>query len=139
MRLVPELISLMATQAHWKTAPEEHDYAAAASYLALILPPAMAQRVARKLRKRSPEHYRAKDILRASAVELLDVSNAHVAQDIEKVRSGEFLSPVLLVRGDVMRGIDLTIADGYHRVCAGHYLDEDSEIPCHIVDLPAQR
>jgi len=29
----------------------------------------------------------------------------------------------------------LTIADGYHRVCASHDLDEDADIPCHIVDL----
>jgi len=28
------------------------------------------------------------------------------------------------------------IADGYHRVCASYHLDEDTEIPCRLVDLP---
>jgi len=28
------------------------------------------------------------------------------------------------------------IADGYHRICASHIVDEDTDIPCRIVDLP---
>jgi hypothetical protein len=33
------------------------------------------------------------------------------------------------------RGSPLVIADGYHRICAVHPVEEDSEIPCRIVDL----
>jgi hypothetical protein len=29
------------------------------------------------------------------------------------------------------------IADGYHRVCASYHLNEDTEIPCRIADIPA--
>jgi hypothetical protein len=30
----------------------------------------------------------------------------------------------------------LTIADGYHRVCASYYTADDADIPARIVDLP---
>jgi hypothetical protein len=52
------------------------------------------------------------------------------------VGSGGLLSPVLLVRGDAWRGVPLVIADGYHRICASYYLDEDADIPCRLVDPP---
>ena len=26
----------------------------------------------------------------------------------------------------------LTVADGYHRICASYHLDEDADIPCRI-------
>jgi hypothetical protein len=28
----------------------------------------------------------------------------------------------------------MTVADGYHRICASHHVDEDADIPCRIVD-----
>jgi len=37
--------------------------------------------------------------------------------------------------GDLATDLPLTIADGYHRVCASYYLDENAEVTCHIVDL----
>jgi hypothetical protein len=58
-----------------------------------------------------------------------------VAKDLERVRAGGRLSPVLLVRGDMGKGRPLVIADGYHRICASHHLDEDADIPCHLVDM----
>ncbi len=61
--------------------------------------------------------------------------NFHVARDLRKVKSGKPLSPVLLVRGQLANGVALTIADGYHRVCASYHLDEDADIPCRIADL----
>ena len=30
----------------------------------------------------------------------------------------------------------LTVADGYHRICARYHLDENADIPDRIVDLP---
>lgn len=79
---------------------------------------------------------KAKDLLRASQLPGLPPGNVHVAKDLEKVRSGQRLSPVLLVRGDALRGVPLLVADGYHRICASHELDEDADIPCRLVDLP---
>ena len=72
--------------------------------------------------------------MRSSRLPLLPGDNAHVASDLHKVDAGEKLSPVLLVRGDFRRGLALTIADGYHRVCASYHLNENADIPCHLVD-----
>ena len=44
--------------------------------------------------------HQAKDLLRASGLALLPVDNVHVASDLAKIKRGEPLSPVLLVRGD---------------------------------------
>jgi hypothetical protein len=67
---------------------------------------------------------------------VLPVDNVHVAKDLKKVRKGRPLSPVLLVRGALERGMPLTIADGYHRVCASYHLAEDADIPCRLVEPP---
>jgi hypothetical protein len=40
---------------------------------------------------------------------------------------------VLLIRGDRDRAIPLTVADGYHRICASRHIDENALIPCRIV------
>jgi hypothetical protein len=79
---------------------------------------------------------KAKDLLRASGLAALPDTNVHVAKDLDKVHRGERLSPVLLVRGNLATAVPLTIADGYHRICASYHLDEDADIPCKLVDLP---
>jgi hypothetical protein len=121
---------------HWKNEPESHDYPAASSYLGLVLGQADTDSVVAALQQAPLEHHQAKDLLRASSLDLLPEDNAHVAADLKKVRRGERLSPVLLVRGSVTSGIALTIADGYHRVCASYHLDENAEIPCRMADMP---
>jgi hypothetical protein len=114
---------------HWKDQPEDQDFPAAASYLSLLLePPAVAKLVDALQAATGLEHYKAKDILRASSLPLLPVDNKHVASDLDKVKVGKKLSPVLLIRGE-----PLVIADGYHRVCASYHLDENADIPCRIV------
>lgn len=117
----------------WKDEPEEHDYPAAQSYLGLVLPAGRAARVVRRLRGVPTTRFKAKDLLRAARLPLLPPEDVHVAKDLAKVRAGERLSPVLLVRGDLERGTPLTIADGYHRVCASHHLDADADVSCRIV------
>ena len=119
----------------WKSEPEAHDYPAAASYLSLVADLDTVELLVDRLKASSIVHYKAKDILRASRLEILPADNVHVAKDIAKVKSGKALSPVLLVRGDLLRGVPLQIADGYHRVCASYRLDEDSDIPCRTVGL----
>jgi hypothetical protein len=120
----------------WKSAPDAHDFPAAANYLSLLLPDARAAELADQLRSAETSHWKAKDLLRASRLALLPASNAHVAADLKKVARGEQLSPVLLVRGRAIDGIALIIADGYHRICASYSLNENTEIPCRLVDLP---
>jgi len=118
----------------WSEEPDEHDYPAAASYLSLICDPTEVRRLVTALKAAPIVHHQAKDLLRASGLALLPTDNFHVASDLTKVAHGERLSPVLLMRGDFRRGVPLTIADGYHRVCASYHLDENAEIPCHLVD-----
>jgi hypothetical protein len=120
---------------HWKSEPEEHDYPAAVNYLSLLLGPESAQSLVEVLRSAPTEFRKAKDLLRASDLELLKEDNKHVASDLAKVKQGEELSPVLLVRGNLDRHQPLTVADGYHRICASYHIDENTDIPCRIVDL----
>jgi hypothetical protein len=120
---------------HWKDEPDQHDYPAAAAYLALIADPVTAAALIGGLRRAPIEHYKAKDILRASGLPDLPLDNVHVAKDVAKIKADRALSPVLLVRGDIHRGYPLQIADGYHRVCASYHLDEDTDIPCRIAEL----
>jgi hypothetical protein len=125
----------VAPTIHWKNEPEEHDFPAAADYLSLVLPDATANRLVAALRQADTLHRKAKDLLRASGLPLLRTDNEHVAADLRKVEHGKLLSPVLLVRGELASGVPLTVADGYHRICASHHLDENADIPCRMVDL----
>jgi hypothetical protein len=116
----------------WATEPAPHDFPAARDYLALQFEPSVAARLADELAKSETLRvYKAKDILRASALESLGRKNVHVRADLDKIAREERLSPVLLVR-DVTRHV-LIIADGFHRVCASRLTDEDAIIPCRIV------
>jgi len=125
----------MAATEHWTESPAKHDYAAAEDYMSLLVSPDVAHRLAGELEEAAIEHRKAKDLLRASGLAILAPDNVHVAKDLDKVRKGKPLSPVLLVRGKLGAGVLLTIADGYHRICASHHLNEDADIPCRIVDF----
>jgi hypothetical protein len=88
--------------------------------------------------KKAPiERHPAKDVLRSARLDLLPAVDASVARDLAKVKAGDQLSPVLIVRGDARRGIRAVIADGYHRVCASYHLSENEQIPCRIIDYPS--
>jgi hypothetical protein len=123
------------TAVAWKAEPEKHDYPAAASYLSLIAPDGLVGKLVKELKKAPVTCYKAKDILRAAGLPLLDKDNAHVAADLRKIADQKALSPVLLIRGDLTAGVHAQIADGYHRVCASYHVDENTDIPCHVVDI----
>lgn len=119
----------------WKREPDAHDYPAAANYLNLLAPPAVASQLADRLKAAPIVLFKAKDILRASKLELLPLENPHVLLDLRKVALGVKLSPVLLVRGNLNSGLPTQIADGYHRVCASFHLSENTDIPARVIDL----
>lgn len=121
----------------WKSDPDEHDFPAAADYLELIADAATCTAIVDALRAAPTVLKKAKDVLRAAGLPLLPTENPHVAADLAKVRNGHALSPVLLVRGDLHRGLSAQVADGYHRICASWYLDENTQIPCRIAAPPA--
>lgn len=124
---------------HWKQEPDEHDYPAAHDYLSLLLGDADVEHVVKELEGAALVHRKAKDLLRASRLPLLDAEDPEVVKDLRKVRLGERLSPVLLVRGTLGSDVSMTVADGYHRICASYHLDEDADIPCRIADPPNVR
>ena len=118
-------------QPKWLPKVEEHDFAAAASYLALIYPPGQCKKLVAALRAGDMVQFKAKDIFRASQLSLLGISNSHVDKDRAQIDKGEALSPILLVRDENIGRV--IVADGYHRLCAVYQVDEDAGIPCKIV------
>ena len=113
---------------HWKDEPEAQDFPAAKSYLSLLIGLKSAGKLVKALRKaQTIQHFAAKDILRAAGLAVLPADDSEVAADLEKVKNGIKLSPVLLVQG-----VPLWVADGYHRVCASYHLDEKEPVPCKI-------
>lgn len=117
----------------WKGEPDEHDFPAALDYLTLMMPARHAGHVVDELREAKIIHRKAKDLLRASGLELLPKANAHVAADLAKIAKSVHLSPVLVVRDDSSIGRPLLVADGYHRICASYWNDENTDIPCRMV------
>ena len=126
----------MAADHIWKNSPEAHDYPAAHDYLSLVLDEAAVRKVVAALRRAPTIHFKAKDLLRASQLSLLPRENIHVTADLKKLNKGKAMSPVLLVRGNAATGAPMTVADGYHRICASWYRDENIPIACRIVGLP---
>jgi hypothetical protein len=116
----------------WLEEAEEKDYAAARSYLSLLVPGPDLDRLIDRLKKAPSGSWRAKDILRATSLPLLGVKQSEeVAEKLEKIRTGERLSPILIVilRPDVVA----QIADGYHRTCAAFLAHEDTLVPGRIL------
>jgi hypothetical protein len=111
----------------WLSKPEEKDYAAARSYLSLLLAPQQLSEAIVLLRTAPAGAWRAKDILRAAELPLLKRKrSAEVAEKLKRISSGTPLSPILLIHDGRGR---LEIADGYHRACAAHLVDEDAQVP----------
>jgi hypothetical protein len=114
---------------HWKNKPDAQDLSGAKSYLSLLVGLRAAAKMAKALRKQQRlEYHPAKDLLRSSGLPLLARDDSEVAADLEKVRLGKKLTPVLLVQGD-----PLWVADGYHRICASYHIDEKALVPCRII------
>jgi hypothetical protein len=118
---------------HGELTPFDDDDAAAGRYLSLLMSAARSAELTRGLRSGSLVSHRANDLLRASALPVLPADDPEVVKDLEKVKRGTKLSPLLLLRGELDDDLDLTVADGYHRICASYHLDPDSEIPCRVV------
>jgi hypothetical protein len=114
---------------NWMSRPRPTDYAAAMNYLTLIMSPAKAARIVRRLEKEPMVRRQAKDIIRASGLDLKPRNDPRVARYLRKARSGEALPPVLLVRGQ-----PLIVAEGFHRTCATFWIDQTAEIACKLVD-----
>src|ERR1700733_12087825 len=112
----------------WKKKPEKEDYDGALNFLSLICSDRQAQKLVRALRKAKTVERAAKDLLRAGNLPLLQRDEPHVDDDLKKIHKGKPLAPVLLVQGEMANGLPLIVADGYHRICAICYYDENAPI-----------
>jgi hypothetical protein len=118
---------MTTTAITWLAMPEHHDYQAAEDYLRLVLSPGHAEHAARELRQvKHTREWKAKDILRAAALQALEAGNEGVAAKLAKVSAGRPLAPVLLVQRE---DGPLIIADGFHRTSAAYVLDESTLVP----------
>jgi hypothetical protein len=120
----------------WKKNVAEHDYAAATAYLSIRFGEKRAEHIAGDLRKLPVIMRRANDIMRAVGRVPLPLSDPGVLKDLQKILSGEKLSPILLAEGD--------IADGYHRLSLAYALDPYTDVPLKLgavsePDLPGGR
>jgi hypothetical protein len=120
---------------YWSDKSQPKDFQSAVEYLSLLIPRGKSKTVAQRLKKAPIIRREAKDLLRASDLQPLPPDNSDVEEHLKKARNGKMLSPVLLVRGNIAKRAPLVVADGFHRVCASYYLDEDASIPCRVVDL----
>lgn len=119
----------------WLAEPEPHDLTAAEHFLKLVLHRAHVSVALKRLhkRRRKAHSFAAKDILRAAELAPLPAGNQGVAAKLAQIRAGKPLAPVMLVRPKTG---PLIIADGYHRVSAGHLIDESAMIPSVLVSVP---
>ena len=96
----------------------------------------MVRTAVRRLTTGPLERRRANDLLRASGLSPRPNDDPAVAKQLKRIARGKRLSPVLCLRGDLSEGAVLTIADGYHRICASYLLDHEAEIPCRLAEMP---
>jgi hypothetical protein len=113
-----------ASYLRWKKDVDNHDYAAASSYLSIRFGESRAQQVAEELQKLPVITRRANDVLRATGRVPLPLSDPGVLKDLKKVLAGDKLSPILVAQGDV--------ADGYHRLSLAYALDPYAEVPLKL-------
>ena len=118
----------------WKKDSERGDYDAALAFLSLMYRPAKVKAVVRSLRAAVLIERSARDLLRACGLPLLPADEQSVKEDLKKISKGKPLEPVLLVCGDMSKGIPLVVADGYHRICSICHYDDDAPVMCRMAN-----
>ncbi len=119
----------------WSEKEEDADFEAAFQYLSLLCTDRKAHALVKGLRSAKLLEHAAKDLLRAAALPLLPRDDPHVDADLKRIQKAKPLTPVLVVRGDMANGHPLTVADGYHRICAVVYFDESAPVRCRVADI----
>jgi hypothetical protein len=117
----------------WLDDPAEHNYPSAQSYLSLIINTVKSETLVIYLKSAKITMFKARDIFRASGLPLLGISQHQIEHNLKKIKNGEQLSPILLVRDTEHRKV--IVADGYHRLCAVYHHNDNMEIPCKIVSV----
>jgi hypothetical protein len=112
----------------WLADVADHDYDAALNYLSLKSDEKRAAEAVDRMKKAKLTWRRANDILRATGLPPLPLTDPGVKRDLLKLLSGEKLSPVLV--SDQKPGAD--IADGYHRVSLAYNIDPFMSVPLRL-------
>jgi hypothetical protein len=112
----------------WLDDVADHDYDAAYNYLTLKFDDARASEMVERLKKAKLTARRANDILRASGLPALPLTDPGVQRDLLKLLGGDKLSPVLVC--DQKPGAE--IADGYHRVSLAYNIDPFMSVPLRL-------
>jgi hypothetical protein len=120
-------------QLRWTSEGAASDFEAARTFLSLLGSEAKVNAIVKALHKAKIVDHAAKDLLRAAQLPLLPRDDPHVDADLKRIHKGKALAPILVVRGDVALGLPLIVADGYHRICAVWYFDENAPVRCRIV------
>jgi len=115
----------------WLSTSKDANYDAAISYLRLIYDPMKVLDLINRLKKEEIVEFQAKDILRASGLTLLDGTNKTVEKDLNKIKAGISLSPILLIRD--LDHNKVVVADGFHRLVACYKFSENITMKCKIV------
>jgi hypothetical protein len=123
----------------WAEKGEAQDFDAAVKFLSLLCSDTKAKALVKSLRGAKLVEHAAKDLLRAAHLPLLPSDESHVDADLKRIHKGKALAPVLLIRGDIVSGLPLIVADGYHRICAVCYYDESASVLCLIADIDDKR
>ena len=83
---------------NWLAHPKDTNFDAAMSYLILAVGHSVAQKLVDRLHKAAIETFAAKDILRAANTQALPLQTEHVQDNLEKMKKGHEIGPVLLCR-----------------------------------------
>jgi hypothetical protein len=112
----------------WLDDVAEHDYEAARNYLSLKFDDKRASDIVSRLKKATVTARRANDILRATHLPALPLTDPGVQRDLLKLLNGEKLSPVLVCD----QNSEADIADGYHRVSLAYSIDPFMAVPLRL-------
>lgn len=116
---------------NWSPEVKESNYSGATNFLNLVYPFDIVPTLILKLNVQSLREFEAKDIFRASKLNLLPKDNFHVKVTTSFIDNEIQISPILLIKD---KG-KLVIADGYHRLCAIYHYNENSLIQCQIIEV----
>lgn len=113
------------TKIKWADEPEDKDFAAAEEYLSLF---GLSLSDTESVKETT---YKAKDLLRASGLTPLEPHDDEVMSKTEKIESGEELAPLIVFVRIDKRPI---IADGFHRLSAAFWHDQDTKVRCAVYE-----
>ena len=117
----------------WQDDANPDDYEAAGHYLALVDNQKNIDKTLADLKAGTIVEYKATDLLRAAQLIVPKADDRPTREQIKKIKHGEPVSPVLLVRVPALRKV--IVADGFHRICAAYRIDPDVILHCKLTGV----